>query len=157
MNSLLNNFCVLLIISTHFVNILAKESPLENNWYLIKDKFNPELLLYRQQHKLPADDSEEIAHQVRNRQKQMQALDKIRFKKNEFIGSDDESVDMESVVKNRQNQLKSTDRIRFRKNEYVGNDGKDFSQSELESVLKLRDRIMKALDGIRFRKRSLKE
>lgn len=148
MNSFLTNFCVLLIITNHFVNILAKESPFENDWYLIEDKFNPELLAYRRQHRIPADDSQEIAYQIRNLLKQMKASDKIRFKRNELIGNDDGSVDMESVFKNRQNQLKSTDRIRFRRNEYL-------SQSEFESVLKLRDRIMKALDGIRFRKRNL--
>jgi hypothetical protein len=157
MSSFLNNLCVLLIIANQFFNILAKELPFENDRYLIEDKFDPELLVYRRQHRVPADDSQEIVYQIMNRQKQMKALDKIRFKRNELIGSDDESVDLESVVKNRQNQLKSNDRIRFRKNEYVGNEGKDLSKSEFESVLKLRDRIMKAMDGIRFRKRNLKE
>ena len=105
MNPTLSHYGIVLLIANVCISSIA--SPFAN-LLTFEEELRRELSPYRRDQRLQSDKSV-IESLVRNRQNQLRAADRIRFRRN---GMD---LDLDSALKLREKLMKASDGIRFRK------------------------------------------
>jgi len=110
MNPTLTQYCIVLMFANLCINVFA--NPFANNWLMVEDELRRELSPYRRDQRLQSDKSV-IESLVRNRQNQLRAADRIRFRRNN--GMDVGLNDLETALKLREKLMKASDGIRFKK------------------------------------------
>lgn len=110
MHPTLSHYCVVLLVANLCVNSFA--TPLAN-WLTLEEELRRELAPYRRDQRLQSDKSV-IESLVRNRQNQLRAADRIRFRRN-GVDQDLSRIDLDSALKLREKLMKASDGIRFRK------------------------------------------